>query len=61
MAFFIAEEQFEKAVNVLREAKAAIVRPVKRGTGWTVNFLDPNGIQFELHTSKLDDRMNVWQ
>lgn len=61
IAFSIAEEHFEEAVQVLRTHEVRIIRgPVKRGVGWTVNFLDPDGIQLELHTSNLRERMGVW-
>ncbi|WP_339319792.1 VOC family protein [Paenibacillus sp. FSL R10-2734] len=61
IAFSIAEEHFEEAVQVLQSHEVRIIRgPVKRGLGWTVNFLDPDGIQLELHTSNLKERMSVW-
>ncbi|MOA58059.1 Metallothiol transferase FosB [compost metagenome] len=61
IAFSIAEEHFEEALQVLRTHEVRIIRgPVKRGVGWTVNFLDPDGIQLELHTSNLRERMSVW-
>jgi catechol-2,3-dioxygenase len=61
IAFYIKEEDFHNAVRILIDNNANIVRgPIRRGTGWAVNFLDPNGIQFELHTSTLDERMSVW-
>ncbi|MEK4287643.1 VOC family protein [Paenibacillus sp. FSL P4-0502] len=61
IAFSIAEEHFEEAVQVLQTQNVPIIRgPIKRGIGWTVNFLDPDGIQLELHTSNLRERMSVW-
>jgi catechol 2,3-dioxygenase-like lactoylglutathione lyase family enzyme len=61
IAFGIAEEYFEEAVQVLQAHEVRIIRgPVKRGIGWTVNFLDPDGAQLELHTSNLQQRMSVW-
>jgi catechol-2,3-dioxygenase len=61
IAFFITEEHFHNAVKILIDNNANIVRgPIRRGSGWAVNFLDLNGIQFELHTSTLDERMSVW-
>ncbi|MEK4346800.1 VOC family protein [Paenibacillus sp. FSL P4-0184] len=61
IAFSIAKEHFEEAVQVLRTHEVRIIRgPVKRGVGWTVNFLDPDGIQLELHTSNLRERMSIW-
>ncbi|WP_166242647.1 VOC family protein [Paenibacillus turpanensis] len=60
-AFTIAEEHFDEAVQVLQDKGVTIVRgPINRGTGMAVNFLDPDGIQLELHTSTLADRMKVW-
>lgn len=61
IAFYIAEEHFPDAVKVLQEHPVHIVRaPVQRGTGWSINFLDPDGTQLELHTSNLEERMKVW-
>ncbi|MEK3715893.1 VOC family protein [Paenibacillus sp. FSL R7-0333] len=61
VAFYIAEDDFEEAVAILNKHHIEIVRgPVQRGTGWSVNFLDTDGIQLELHTSTLDERMQVW-
>ncbi|WP_339218479.1 VOC family protein [Paenibacillus sp. FSL H8-0332] len=62
VAFYIAEDDFEEAVAILNKHHIEFVRgPVQRGTGWSVNFLDPDGIQLELHTSTLDERMQVWR
>lgn len=62
LAFYIEERYFDEAVNLLKKENVTILRgPIKRGTGWTVNFLEPNGIEFELHTATLDDRMKVWK
>ncbi|GIQ69616.1 hypothetical protein XYCOK13_24400 [Xylanibacillus composti] len=61
IAFYIEESGFQSAVRLLRERGVTIVRgPLKRGAGWSVNFLDNNGIEFELHTSTLAERMSVW-
>lgn len=61
IAFSIAEEHFKEAVQGLQTQNVPIIRgPIKRGIGWTVNFLDPDGIQLELHTSNLRERMSVW-
>ncbi len=50
------------AVHVLQENEVRIVRgPVQRGQGWSINFLDPDGTQLELHTSTLEERMKVWK
>jgi len=62
VAFYIAEKDFNSAVMHLRENNIEIVRgPVRRGIGWSINFLDPDGTQLELHTSTLSERMNVWK
>ncbi|MEK3905377.1 MULTISPECIES: VOC family protein [unclassified Paenibacillus] len=62
VAFYIAEDDFKEAVGILQKHQVEIVRgPVQRGTGWSVNFLDPDRIQLELHTSTLDERMQVWR
>ncbi len=62
LAFRIAAEGFAAAVALLKRAHVPIVRePVQRGAGWSVNFLDPDGTQLELHTSTLEERMLVWQ
>ncbi|MBA2875119.1 VOC family protein [Thermaerobacillus caldiproteolyticus] len=62
VAFFIDEQDFAEAVQRLKENDVPIVRePVQRGRGWSVNFLDPDGTQLELHTSTLAERMTVWE
>jgi catechol-2,3-dioxygenase len=62
VAFYINEKDFAKAVKHLQENNVEIVRgPIKRGLGWSVNFLDPDGTQLELHTSTLSERMKVWK
>ena len=61
VAFHIDQADFDAAVDALRQAGVTIVRgPVQRGLGWSVNFLDPDGAQLELHTSTLAERMTVW-
>lgn len=61
VAFSIDEFGFHDAVHKLQGHKVPIVRgPIERGGGWAVNFLDPDGIQFELHTATLDVRMRNW-
>jgi catechol 2,3-dioxygenase-like lactoylglutathione lyase family enzyme len=61
VAFSIAESDFDAAVQQLKQHGVTIVRgPVLRGQGWTVNFLDPDGTQLELHTGNLAKRMEVW-
>jgi catechol 2,3-dioxygenase-like lactoylglutathione lyase family enzyme len=62
IAFYILEEDFQDAVDKLNNNQITIVRgPLSRGTGQSINFLDPDGIELELHTSTLDDRMKVWK
>ncbi|MFI8686659.1 VOC family protein [Rossellomorea sp. NPDC077527] len=62
VAFSIDEEGFHEAVHLLKEKGVQIVRgPLKRGRGWSINFLTPDNVQFELHTSNLQERMEVWQ
>lgn len=62
VAFYIAENDFNEAVGILKQSNVTIVRgPIQRGVGWSVNFLDPDGIQLELHTSTLDERMKIWR
>lgn len=62
VAFYIAPEHFGDAVQLLKDTGVEIVRgPVQRGTGWSVNFLDPDGTQLELHSSTLQERMTVWK
>ena len=61
VAFHIAEDAFPAAVTLLQTAGVPIVRgPIRRGLGWSVNFLDPDGTQLELHTSTLAARMATW-
>jgi catechol 2,3-dioxygenase-like lactoylglutathione lyase family enzyme len=61
IAFSLGEDEFHKAVHRLQEFSVRIVRgPLKRGGGWTINFLDPDGIQLELHTASLQKRMAEW-
>jgi catechol 2,3-dioxygenase-like lactoylglutathione lyase family enzyme len=60
IAFSIDEKGFFEAVQRLKEKEVRIVRgPLKRGEGWSVNFLAPDNVQFELHTSNLQERMEV--
>src|SRR5258708_1119632 len=62
VAFHLPEEEFPLAVEQLRRAGVPIVRdPVLRGGGWTINFLDPDGICLELHTATLAIRMRTWR
>jgi catechol 2,3-dioxygenase-like lactoylglutathione lyase family enzyme len=61
VAFYIPRDSFDDAVAELKQASIEIVRrPIQRGTGWSVNFLDPDGTQLELHTATLGDRLRVW-
>jgi catechol 2,3-dioxygenase-like lactoylglutathione lyase family enzyme len=62
VAFFIDEQDFAEAVKQLKANDVTIVRePIRRGRGLSVNFLDPDGTQLELHTSTLAERMKVWK
>jgi catechol 2,3-dioxygenase-like lactoylglutathione lyase family enzyme len=62
VAFLIDEQDFAEAVKQLKANNVAIVRePTRRGSGLSVNFLDPDGTQLELHTSTLAERMRVWK
>lgn len=61
VAFTINEENFHNAAQQLKEKDIPIVRgPVQRGGGWTINFLDPDGTNIELHTGSLKERMKHW-
>jgi catechol 2,3-dioxygenase-like lactoylglutathione lyase family enzyme len=56
----VSPEEFDQAVAHLRENHVPIVRgPITRGKGKTVNFLDPDGLQWEFHTSNLSERMTI--
>lgn len=60
VALTVKEDDFEAAVAHLREHNVPIVRgPIIRGIGKTVNFLDPDGLQWEFHTSNLAERMTI--
>jgi metallothiol transferase len=62
IAFHSEEQDFPQAVTRLRQANVPIVRgPIRRGLGWSINFLDPDGAELELHTSTLAERMSVWR
>ncbi len=62
LALTVAEDDFECAVQHLRDHQVRIVRePLARGVGRSVNFLDPDGIEWEFHTSNLPARMSVIQ
>ncbi|MGC5327193.1 VOC family protein [Brevibacillus sp. SYSU BS000544] len=62
VAFTIAEEDFDEAVSILQQCQVTIVRgPIDRGLGRSINFLDPDGTELELHTSNLEKRMQVWK
>lgn len=61
IAFFIPPASFDEAVQILRKHGVTVVRgPLQRGAGRSVNFLDPDGTELELHTSTLQERMTVW-
>jgi catechol 2,3-dioxygenase-like lactoylglutathione lyase family enzyme len=58
VAFLNDEQHFLEAVRQLKANHVPIVRePTRRGRGFSVNFLDPDGTQLELHTSTLAERM----
>ncbi|TCP58170.1 metallothiol transferase [Tumebacillus sp. BK434] len=60
LALTVDDADFEQAVQHLRDHNVPIVRgPVARGVGKTVNFLDPDGVEWEFHTSNLAERMRV--
>lgn len=60
MALTINEEDFDHVVAHLRANGVTIIRePLIRGVGKSVNFLDPDGVEWEFHTSNLAERMNV--
>lgn len=62
VAFYIREEDFPEAVEKIRQSDTVVVRgPVQRGKGWSINFLDPDGTELELHTSNLQERLEVWK
>ncbi|MFD1675064.1 VOC family protein [Alicyclobacillus fodiniaquatilis] len=61
VAFYIAPAKFDLLVDVLRQANVPIVRgPLQRGGGWSINFLDPDGVQLECYTATLAERMETW-
>jgi len=61
IAFYMEEPDFHRAIDLLMEHQVKIVRgPVVRGGGWTVNFLDPDGTELELHTGTLEKRLENW-
>lgn len=60
IALTVTHGDFEAAVEHLRRHDVQIVRePVLRGIGKAVNFLDPDGVQWEFHCSNLAERMTV--
>ncbi|PWK13500.1 VOC family protein [Tumebacillus permanentifrigoris] len=60
LALTVQREDFEAAVEHLRAHNVPIVRePILRGIGQAVNFLDPDGLQWEFHCSNLAERMTV--
>lgn len=60
MALSVDPADFDEALAHLRSHNVTIVRePITRGVGKTVNFLDPDGLQWEFHTSNLAERMTV--
>lgn len=62
IAFSIDEEDFPEAVRRLQEANVTFVRePIKRGGGYSVQFLDPDSTVIELFTGTLEKRMQNWR
>ncbi|PTM59871.1 VOC family protein [Desmospora activa] len=62
IAFSIADDHFPAAVQSLQAAGVSIVRgPMERGGGQVINFLDPDGNQWELYTGSLHERMKSWR
>jgi metallothiol transferase len=60
LALTVRPEDFDAAVEHLRRHEVPIVRePILRGVGRTVNFLDPDGLQWEFHSSNLAERLTV--
>lgn len=61
LAFSVPERDVNEAWEKLRDRGVRVVRgPIERGTGRSVNFLDPDGTELELHTTGLRERMTVW-
>ncbi|MFD1428373.1 VOC family protein [Kroppenstedtia sanguinis] len=61
VAFTIVDEDFDEAVERLRDHQVRIIRgPMERGGGRVLNFLDPDGTQLELYTGSLAGRMKNW-
>ncbi|WP_051322115.1 VOC family protein [Alicyclobacillus contaminans] len=62
VALHVSPTAFHRMVEILRTRNVPLVRgPLERGGGWTVNFLDPDGTQLELHTGTLAERMKNWR
>lgn len=60
IALTVRSEDFAEAVAHLRQHNVPILRePILRGRGRAVNFLDPDGVQWEFHESNLAERMTV--
>lgn len=60
-AFYMNEEDFDRAVELLRKKEITIVKgPILRGGGKSIYFHDPDKIMLELHTSTLHQRMSNW-
>jgi metallothiol transferase len=60
-AFTVQEENFQQAVQQLKDNQVPITRgPVLRGGGWTISFTDPDGNEIELYTGSLYERMKSW-
>jgi catechol 2,3-dioxygenase-like lactoylglutathione lyase family enzyme len=62
VAFSIDEDEFSKAVQILKQNKVKLIRePIVRGGGRSVQFADPDGIVLELFTGNLSKRMINWK
>lgn len=62
VAFYFCEDDFPEAAEKIRRSDTVVVRgPVRRGKGWSIHFLDPDGTELELQTSNLQERLEVWK
>lgn len=63
IAFSIQEEEFDHAVDRLREHNVTILpgRTRDERDKRSVYFIDPDGHKFEFHTGQLEDRMEYYK